>query len=89
LARYRRSRPRLRACSSSSRARTTARRRARTIGPAFLVHDPDDDPDATESPDRWMPRSEAKQLAVDLGYRFEVDGMTDEELAAWADELDR
>jgi hypothetical protein len=57
------------------------------IGPAFVVHDPDD-PGSTESPDRWMPRSEAKQLAVELGYRFEVDGMTDEELAAWADELD-
>ena len=29
----------------------------------------------------WMSRSQAKQLAVELGYALEIDGPSDEELA--------
>jgi hypothetical protein len=48
------------------------------VGPVVVVHN--DDPVNDE--DRgWMSRSQAKQLAAELGYELQIDGPSDEELA--------
>ena len=49
------------------------------VGPAWIISE-DDDSDEERG---WMPRTEAKQLATELGVPFEVDGMTDEKLEAF------
>ena len=47
------------------------------VGPVVVVHS-----DATQSYEErgWMSRSQAKQLASELGYVLEIDGPSDEEL---------
>ena len=47
------------------------------VGPVYVVR-AGDPGDAEER--GWMSRSQAKQLAADLGYPLEIDGPSDEEL---------
>lgn len=47
------------------------------VGPVIVVH--------TDQPQNydergWMSRSQARQLAAELGYALEIDGPSDEEL---------
>ena len=48
------------------------------VGPVVVVHG--NEP-ANEEERGWMSRSQAKQLAVELGYALEIDGPSDEELS--------
>jgi hypothetical protein len=45
------------------------------VGPVVVVHEPQDYEERG-----WMSRSQAKQLAAELGYALEIDGPSDEEL---------
>jgi hypothetical protein len=47
------------------------------VGPVIVVHS--DEPQDYEERG-WMSRSQAKQLATELGYALEIDGPSDEEL---------
>jgi hypothetical protein len=47
------------------------------VGPVIVVHS--DEPEKCDEPG-WMSRSQAKQLAAELGYALEIDGPSDEEL---------
>ncbi len=47
------------------------------IGPAIVT----DDAGSFHDDQGWMTRSEAKALAAELSYRFELDAPSDEELA--------
>jgi hypothetical protein len=47
------------------------------VGPVLVVHS--DEPQNHDERG-WMSRSQAKQLASDLGYALEIDGPSDEEL---------
>ena len=47
------------------------------VGPVIVVHS--DEP-RTHDERGWMSRSQAKQLAAELGYALEIDGPSDEEL---------
>ena len=47
------------------------------VGPVIVVHS---DQPRNEEERGWMSRSQAKQLAADLGYALEIDGPSDEEL---------
>jgi hypothetical protein len=47
------------------------------VGPVIVVHS--DEP-RTEEERGWMSRSQAKQLAAELGYALEIDGPPDEDL---------
>lgn len=47
------------------------------VGPVIVVHSDE----ARNYEERgWMSRSQARQLAADLGYELEIDGPSDEEL---------
>ena len=46
------------------------------VGPVIVVQG--DGPDGDEERG-WMSRSQAKQLAAELGYALEIDGPSDEE----------
>jgi len=48
------------------------------VGPVIVVHS--DEPENYDERG-WMSRSQAKQLAAELGYALEIDGPSDEELA--------
>jgi hypothetical protein len=47
------------------------------VGPAIVVHS--DEPQNYDERG-WMSRSQAKQLAAELGYALEIDGPSDQEL---------
>jgi hypothetical protein len=47
------------------------------VGPVIIIHS--DEPQNSDERG-WMSRSQAKQLAVELGYALEIDGPSDEEL---------
>jgi hypothetical protein len=47
------------------------------VGPVLVVHG---DGPHNEEERGWMSRSQAKQLAADLGYALEIDAPSDEEL---------
>lgn len=47
------------------------------VGPVIVVHT-DQPQDYDER--GWMSRSQARQLAAELGYALEIDGPSDEEL---------
>jgi hypothetical protein len=47
------------------------------VGPVIVVHS--DDPQNYDERG-WMSRSQARQLAAELGYALEIDGPSDEEL---------
>jgi hypothetical protein len=47
------------------------------VGPVIVVHS--DEPQIYDERG-WMSRSQAKQLATELGYALEIDGPSDEEL---------
>jgi hypothetical protein len=47
------------------------------VGPVIVVHS--DEPENYDERG-WMSRSQARQLAADLGYALEIDGPSDEEL---------
>ena len=53
------------------------------VGKVWIVHSEEDDEE--ELRDEWMLRSEAKKLAEEIGYPFELEGtsMTDEEVGAF------
>jgi hypothetical protein len=46
------------------------------IGPVIVIHS--DEP--SRRSDGWMSRSQAKQLAAELGYALEIDGPSGESL---------
>ena len=48
------------------------------VGPVYVVHA--EEP-RNEEERGWMSRSQAKQLAAELGYAIQIDGPSDEELA--------
>ena len=48
------------------------------VGPVIVVHS--DEPENYDERG-WMSRSQAKQLAAELGYALEIDGPSDEDLA--------
>ena len=47
------------------------------VGPVIVVHT--DEPQNYDERG-WMSRSQARQLAAELGYALEIDGPSDEEL---------
>ena len=47
------------------------------VGPVVVVHS--DEPQNYDERG-WMSRSQAKQLAANLGYKLQIDGPSDEEL---------